>query len=421
MNFQKKTKNKGGVILINSQSLIQPNETPKAYRIRLYKNKELYGLTNEDIGKLCNEAFGVEWTESAHRKKTVNYLKGYNDAKKELGTADQQLQNMIEENKRLKRETSKELKKLQTEKLEYNKWLREEARDELITEKIIDAIENLQPLSSPKYIKPIHRNNSYLLCFADCHYSIEFLIKDLFGNIINEYSPEIFEKRMWDLFHQIVEIVEKKHINELSIWELGDGIQGLLRLNSQLMQLRYGVIDSAIHYGHFLSNWLNELSKYARIKFQMVMDSNHNQLRLLGTTKNSFVDENMSKVIMLVVKSELKENPNITIIENPTGLNFGQFSTYQVLGIHGEVKNLSKALDDYSKAYQTPISYIIGAHVHHVISNEVGINQEAISIRSMIGVDPYGMSLPATSDAGASLFEFDQFKGLICEHRLKVD
>ena len=83
---------------IDSKSLRQPNETPKAYRIRLYKNKELYGLNNVEIGKLCNEAFGVEWDESAHRKKTQNYLKGYNDAKAELGNADQQLQNMIDEN-----------------------------------------------------------------------------------------------------------------------------------------------------------------------------------------------------------------------------------------------------------------------------------------------------------------------------------
>ena len=39
----------------------------------------------------------------------------------------------------------------------------------------------------------------------------------------------------------------------------------------------------------------------------------------------------------------------------------------------------------------------------------------------MVGVDPYGISLLATSNAGASLFEFDQIKGLTCEHRLKVD
>ena len=132
---------------IDSQALIQPNETPKAYRIRLYKNKELYGLNNEEIGKLCNEAFGVDWTESAHRKKTQNYLKKYNDAKAELGNADQQLQNMIDENKRLIKEVKKEKVKLQTEKLEYARWIREEARDELITEKICESITTLTSLT----------------------------------------------------------------------------------------------------------------------------------------------------------------------------------------------------------------------------------------------------------------------------------
>lgn len=392
------------------------NETDEELIYRITGEKEQIGSW-QTVADILNELLGTEYTESKFRKQRQAFDKMLAANQSKFADSNAQLREIEVQ----KRELEKEKVKLRTEKLEYSRWLREDARDELITEKIVEAIEKLQPLKSPDYIRPIHSNDSYLLCFADCHYSIEFSIKDLFGNIVNEYSPEIFEKRMWDLFNQIVELVQEKHINELSIWELGDGIQGLLRLNSQLMQLRYGVIDSATNYGHFLANWLNELSKHVRIKFQMVMDSNHNQLRLVNAPKNAFVDENMSKVIMLAIKLELANNPNITVIENPTGLNFGQFSTYQVLGIHGEVKNLSKALDNYSRAYQTPISYIIGAHVHHVISKEVGINQEAISIRSMIGVDPYGMSLPATSNAGASLFEFDQFKGLVCENRLKVD
>lgn len=392
------------------------NETDEELIYRITGEKEQIGSW-QTVADILNELLGTEYTESKFRKQRQAFDKMLAANQSKFADSNAQLREIEVQ----KRELEKEKVKLRTEKLEYSRWLREDARDELITEKIVEAIEKLQPLKSPEYIRPIHSNNSYLLCFADCHYSIEFSIKDLFGNIINEYSPEIFEKRMWELFNQIVELIKDKQINELSIWELGDGIQGLLRLNSQLMQLRYGVIDSAINYGHFLANWLNELSKHVRIKFQMVMDSNHNQLRLVNAPKNAFVDENMSKVIMLTIKLELANNPNITIIENPTGLNFGQFSTYQILGIHGEVKNLSKALDNYSRAYQTPIQYIIGAHVHHVISNEVGINQEAISIRSMIGVDPYGMSLPATSNAGASLFEFDQLKGLTCEHRLKVN
>lgn len=89
------------------------------------------------------------------------------------------------------------------------------------------------------------------------------------------------------LFNKVVDKIEDLGIKELSIIELGDGIDGVLRM-SQLMRLRYGVIESSIRYADYLANWLNELSKYVSIKFQMVYDSNHNQLRLLDGKKNTF-------------------------------------------------------------------------------------------------------------------------------------
>ena len=298
----------------------------------------------------------------------------------------------------------KERYKLQTEKIEMNRWLRELARDELITEKIVNAVADLPSLEIPQYIEPVHCNQSYLVCLADCHFGIEFSIKDFFGNIINEYSPEIFETRMWNLLNKVVQIVNKEHITELNVWELGDGLQGVLRLNSQLMKLRYGIIDSSILYANFLANWLNELSKYVRIKFQMVIDSNHNQLRICGAPKNAFVDENMSKSMLVLIKERLKDNKNIVILENPTGMDYSVLSTYAVLGIHGEVPNIKTAIDEYARAYQTHFDYLIGAHCHHKMNVEVGIDAECLTVRSIIGVDPYGMSLRKTFNPGASLF-----------------
>ena len=320
-----------------------------------------------------------------------------------------------------KRELQKERNKLQTEKLEYNKWLREEARDEMILESITNAISNLKPLNIPKYIEPYTDSRAYLLVFGDVHYGIEFQLKDLFGNVINEYSPEIFEKRMWDLYNQIIYLIDKEDIDELHIWDLGDGIQGILRLNSQLMKLRYGIIDSSILYANFLAEWLNELSRYVRIKFQMVIDSNHNQLRICNAPKNAFPEENMSKSMLVLIKERLKNNSNITIIENPTGMNYGMMTDCNILGIHGEVKNLSNAINEFSRTYGIQLDYLVGAHCHHLSQKETGIRSEVLSIRSIIGVDPYALSLNKTSDAGASLFVFDRLKGKTCEYSLKLN
>lgn len=320
----------------------------------------------------------------------------------------------------MKRDLEKERIKIHTEKLEYNKWLREEARDEMIRDEMVRAISNLKPLEIPEYIAPVHNTKSYLLTLADAHYGIEFEIKDLFGDTINEYSPEIFEECMWDLLNQTIEIIRKEKIDTLYVWELGDGLQGILRLNSQLMKLRYGIIDSSILYANFLAEWLNVLSKHVRVNFQMVTDSNHNQLRLVNAPKNAFPEENMSKSMLVLIKERLKNNPNIKIVENPTGMNYSQIGVWNCLGIHGEVKDPRRAIDEFSRAYQLPIDYLIMGHEHHLNCKEVSKNGEVLGVRSIIGVDPYGMSLRRTSDAGASLFVFEQLKGKVAEYSLKV-
>lgn len=88
--------------------------------------------------------------------------------------------------------------KIQTEKLELNKWLRESARDEMIAEEIARVVKELPSFNPPAYLPPDDSSeNTYLFCFGDAHYGIEFEVKDLNGNILNAYSPQIFEERMW--------------------------------------------------------------------------------------------------------------------------------------------------------------------------------------------------------------------------------
>ena len=318
-------------------------------------------------------------------------------------------------------ELKKERIKLQSEKIEFNRNLREVARDELIAEHIVNAIKDLPVLDIPEYIEPVYNRRSYLLCLADSHYGVEFEIKDLFGETVNSYSPEIFEKRMELLFCYIVDTIQKEDIDELNIFELGDSVEGMLRLNSQLMQLRYGVVESSILYAEYLANWLNELSRYVRIKYQAVADSNHSQLRLLGAPKNAFPDENMEKIITSFLKARLSENHNIKIIENPTGMNYAQLSTYGVLGIHGEKKNMVKAINDYSRAYQIHLDYIVCGHLHHSKSEETGIDSEVMHIKSIMGVNPYAMSLQRTSNAGASMFVFEQGNGKVMEYTYNLN
>ena len=402
----------------------EDNENTNEYIWRMcdYKDKGLLDLNWEQVGELINkELFGSDEelyrTSSAYRK-PYQYAKDFYDDvfKKRMYSYDNEAIKKMDD---LKRDIQKERIKLNTTRVEYNKWLRENARDELIVEEICKSISNLSPLEKPAYIQNKYSTKEYCLVFGDEHYGTEFELTDLLGNIINSYSPEIFEKRMWDLFYQVIDIIKKEDINILNVYSMGDFSDGCLRV-SQLMKLRYGVIDGTIKYANFISNWLNELTKYVRIRFQMT-DGNHTELRMLGQPKGTFVEDNMGKIVKEFIKIRLEDNNNFTFIENPTGYIYDNLAGNIILGIHGETRSLEKTLKDLSAIYNTQIKYLFAGHLHHSKLEEIGVNSEVINIPSIIGIDPYALSLNKTSNASAKLFIFEEGKGRTCEYTFKLN
>ena len=377
-----------------------------------YKNwKEISPFVNIEL-------FGEDETqyrdESAYRK-AVKYARDFYEAGVFGVGEDEYYQKLRNE----KREIQKVKAQVQTEKLEYSRWLREEARDELITEKICNAVSSLTPLNVPEYICPVHNSRSYALVFGDEHYGVEFELKGLFGDILNAYSPEIFENRMWDLFNQTVEVIQKENIDTLNVFSMGDFSDGILRV-SQLMKLRYGVVDGTIKYADFISNWLNELTKYVRVKYQST-NGNHTELRMIGQPKGTFTEDNMGKVVVEFIKTRLKDNPNFEYIENPTGYIYDELAGCSVLGLHGEVKNMSAAIKELSSIYNIKIQYLLAGHLHHNKAEEVGVNQEVINVGSIIGIDAYSLSLRKTSNASAKMLVFEQGNGKVCEYTFKLN
>ncbi len=399
----------------------QEGESEEQFIWRLGRAKDAgtLDLGWEEIADIVNKEFRED--DSEYRNESA-YRKPYQQAKRfyEAGvfkdlTTEQYIQLLRLEQLEMK----KERQKFRDEKLEYNSWLREQARDELIAERICDAIVSLPKLDIPATILPTPSKKAGILLLADSHYGAELKINGLFGEILNEYNPEIFEARMWELFGKVVSSIQKEGLSELSIYDLGDNIDGLLRV-SQLMKLRYGVLESAVRYGRFMTEWLNKLTKYVKVKYQMVNDSNHNQLRMLGQPKNTFKNENVSILIKEKIMDRLGDNPNFEFIQNPTGLVFEKALGYNILGIHGEVKNFAQAMKDFSHVYGEKIDILIAGHKHHQASENVGIGADIVAAPSLIGIDDYSMSLHKTSDPGATLFIVEEGYGKNIEYDIKL-
>ena len=406
------------------KKLPEENEDQYIWKVGQAKDANLIDSTWEELTPRLNTELGIDETEwrgsSAFRKAYRWMQRAYDNVFRQNGFIGVQGDELDVK----KRELEKEKIKLRTEKLEYNRWLREEARDELICEKIVEAIKELPSLNVPEILPAhiagrIYNDREGFLIFADTHYGVDLKITGLFGETINEYSPEIFEQRMWDLLAQVIDICEKEGFTSLNVYDLGDEVDGILRV-SQLWKLRYGVIESTVKYGRFITEWLNELSKHVRIRYQMVKDSNHCQLRLLNQPKGTFKDENMAYIIAEKIMDRLENNPNFEFIQNPTGYVFDNVLGYNVLGIHGEGKGLESAIKDFSKTYGVEISFLIGGHKHHQNSSNVAIKSDVISVPSVIGVDDYALSLHKTSDPGATLFILEAGKGKTQEYNIKL-
>ena len=327
------------------------------------------------------------------------------------------------------RELKKERAKLSSEKLEFNRWLRENARDELIVEKVCAAINNVDIIGSIPdlcvcekecaYELENEDGQSYILAFGDEHFGTEFIIHGLNGEVLNQYSPEIFFARMNELLCEVIKIIRKERIGTLKVMSLGDFCDGILR-TSQLFKLRYGVVESTVIYSLFMTKWLNALSKYVNVEFYMT-DGNHSELRMLGQPKGTFKDDNMGLVVSTMLRESLKDNDRITFCQNPTGYIYFKASGYDVLGIHGEIKgNYVNAVKDFSNTYRTNIDYVISAHMHHKRSANVGFDKEVISIPSVIGIDDYSVQLNKTSNSGAGLFVFKENDGVCCQYNIKL-
>lgn len=406
--------------MIIEEDRMKKNENKDQYVYRLaQKYIESGEMTWDDLANIINEGLGLDeesyLSASTFRKPYQNAVRYYKNvfSKIEENNSDNDLV-------RLKQEIKEERQKLNTEKIEYNKWIREKARDDLIVEKIEDSIKSLEPLEKHDVvINDQNHNKEYVLVFGDEHYNSCFQIKGLNGEILNEYSPEICEERMWKLLDDVVEICIKEGVTTLNVFNMGDFTDGLLRV-SQIRKLRYGNIEGTIKFSNFLCEWLNKLTNYVNVKYSQV-NGNHDELRMLGQPKGTFKEDNMGLVVAEFVKVRMKNNPNFEFIENPTGLIFNNFFGFNVLGIHGEVKNMEEALNGFSKLYHVNIDFLFAGHLHHNRNEEVGYNCEVINVGSIIGIDPYSVSLNKSSSASAKMFVFVEDEGKKIEYTFKLN
>ena len=388
------------------------------YAERLLNSRESEDL---DYVEMYEMLFGIEISSTEARKRLYG-CKALINALRDEGfenVTDEELFNKLHEKEIA---AKKERVKLQTDKLEYNAWIREQSRAEMFEEKVVEALKNLPKIDVPKYRIPkkdvIERE--CVVGFGDTHVGCEFEIKGIDGKIINKYNNDIFESRMWQLLDHVVLNAEREGITHVHLVDLGDSISGLLHIG-QIKVLRMGVVESIIYYSTFMRNWLNELSRYVSVDYYC-SSGNHSDVRLLSSKKGDFPHENLERVLEWFLRETLRDNANIRINKSVNdGMNYFKVAGFDILAVHGQnEKNLEQSLKDYTHMYGVNIDYLISAHKHHKSEQTVGYNKEVIQIPSVVGTDIYSHSIKKGCPAGAKMMILETDYGSAVEYNIRL-
>ena len=321
-------------------------------------------------------------------------------------------ENKLQEILIAKKELEKERKKIQTINLEYNQYVRDISRFELFNEKIKEAIDNMPALIFSNTIQDkFNSKQTAVLCISDAHNGVEINMQTVFNEPINIYSPDILKKRLNKLADTVIKDYKNNfNYKKLIVFDLGDGIQNILRL-SDIAKLKTGVIDSVLQYAEMISQFLNKIQNELNIQIEFsCLGGNHSELRLISTGRN-WESENLGKVIREFIALRLKDNQNIKV-DPYSDFSFKQIEGINILAIHGDdSKKKINEISYWEQYHNITIDILLMGHFHHQEQISLGYSptgdKEIIIVPSLIGIDEFSRKNRKLARAGAKFILFE--------------
>ena len=309
----------------------------------------------------------------------------------------------------------KERYKLSEERIQNNAYIRKLAREDTLKE----IAENYAKEMSSKKILDIYDIPLYcwgkregILCISDWHYGL------VVNNYFNKYDPEICIKRVKELTKRVIDIGKAHNVRTLHVVNLSDLICGRIHLTLRL-ESREDVISQTMTVSEILAEMLTTLSKYFTVTYRDCLD---NHSRLEPNKKDSLELETMVRIIPWYLRSRLKDNKNIDVIENEYADDIISFETFghSVVAVHGHKDKLDKVIDNMTHMTRQRNELILTGHFHHFSADE---NHECLRLSngSLMGVDQFANDLRLTSKPSQNLIIVSEYDVAEAIYKIKLD
>lgn len=384
------------------------NESIKQYKIRLCENKVEYGLTYPVIAELVSDELGHVINEKTIRMWYKDYTEGYSDAKNDMITSDDLIQEY--EDKRIQFEKAK-VKFYDQRKL-YNQYIRTDARNEELYNCVKESLSNIEPY--PSYNVNISKNtllgdNDLFIGFNDVHYG---QVIDLYWN---KYNPDILKERLDKYLDNIIKIKNTHNSENAYVCCNGDVISGKIHKQIEVSNCEV-VTDQIKHASEIISWFLAELSHYFKNVYFSLVSGNHSRI---DPKKEASKGDRLDKLVPWYLEARLQNINNIKFIPNEIDdtMSLCNIRGKNYLGVHGDYDSFSSSLKLISMINE-PIYCVHMGHKHHNASDWTQKYKNIMS-GSFSGIDNHCVEHRIDGRAQQMVCVCDD-SGILCEYNIDL-
>ena len=393
--------------MIETKRLTDENDTD--FFVRICSSKERYGLNWVEVAEVLNAEFGKDHGESKWRKKYAAFLEGMQYAEDKQVSFD----DLTAELEIKRRELEKEKVRVQDQRREYKKLLRDDARVEKIKDDMFDEIRLLaesKPLVKEAFTVPVTSNREGVAVFSDWHFGTTA------KNAWNTFDNDVFFKRVAYLKDRVIQHGIENGIERLHVAVLGDMISGLIHQTIRIENSE-NVSVQTMRVAEVLSEVVHELSEHFEIDYYCVR-GNHDRItpqKDLTLSSESFMD-----IIHWFVKARLEKNARVTFHDNEIDEELCEINICGelVYGVHGHKDRPNNVVENLTLMTGRKPAAIFLGHRHHHFEKEVhGV--DIIQNGTLSGVDEFAKDIRATSIPHQKFLVWEQGIGRLCTYNIR--
>lgn len=362
-----------------------------------------------------------EWAKMVSGKdySSENGRKMYYCVKPMLDTLEEEQISNIEDNDILaeieanRLELEKEKVRVQDQRREYKKYLRQDARFEHLESVIADEIKRLNN-SKPLLDNKLDINTSYreaVLILSDWH------IGSTSNNYWNVYNLKVAKERISKLLDKTIQHCLTHKVSTIHIELLGDLTNGYLHVGNRI-ENEEDVVSQVMTVSEMLSEFLNELSNH--VDNVKVYTSTGNHGRCSANLKESLDIENFERLIPWYLKARLN-NSRIELVNNHIDDNLIriEFLNEIIYCVHGHLDKPNAMISNWSKMLK---EFPTEAHLGHFHSyKEFDEYDMTTTVNGTLsGVDDFAKKIRKTSKPMQTLMIYSD-EGRECTYKIKLN